>query len=199
MGVAFRGAVLLIVAAGMPDLSAAQTVGSKDDDFRKPPAMAVPADNPITPARVELGKALFFDPRLSGPQWVSCATCHYPYLGWADGLKVGFGEEAGKPSRGSPSLVNVGYSKTLMWDGRRSSLEDQVLKSRNMKVGGMEERISAIGGYRELFDRAYPGEGITPATIAKAIASFERTIISSDTPLDRWQKGDVRAVNESAK
>jgi cytochrome c peroxidase len=202
MGVAsiIRRSLLLILVTGMPGFSAAQTAaGTKDDDYRNPPAMVVPPDNQITPARVELGKALFFDPRLSGPQWVSCATCHYPYLGWADGLAVGFGEEAGKPSRGSPSLVNVGYSKILMWDGRRSSLEDQVLKSRNMKVSGMETRISVIQGYRELFDRAYPGEGVTQATIAKAIATFERTIISSDTPFDRWQKGDARAVSESAK
>jgi len=170
-----------------------------DDVYRKQPPLPVPADNAITPMRVALGKALFFDPRLSGPQWVSCATCHYPSLGWADGLATGFGDEPGKPSRASPSLVNVAYSKILMWDGRRSSLEDQVLKSRNMKVAGMEGRISAIKGYRDLFEHAYPGEGITANSIAKAIATFERTIISADTPFDRWQKGEKNAVNDSAK
>lgn len=170
-----------------------------------PPTLVLPPDNGINTARTALGKALFFDPRLSGSRWISCATCHNPALGWSDGLETGLGQGMNKLRRATPTLFNVAYSRTFMWDGRNVSLEDQALgpitnqHEMNMDVGQLLQRVSAIPGYREMFDSAYPGEGITPKTIAKAIASFERTIVSTNTPFDRWRSGDKRAVSEAAK
>lgn len=169
------------------------------------PNLIAPADNKITPARIELGRTLFFDPRLSGSKWISCATCHNPGLGWSDGLNTALGNGMVQQRRSTPTLVNVGYNQTFMWDGRKVSLEDQALApieskdEMNMDMSMLVERLSAIPGYRPLFDHAYPGEGITRVTVAKALASFERTIVSKDTPFDRWQRGDANAVSAAAK
>ncbi|GIX22556.1 MAG: cytochrome-c peroxidase [Gammaproteobacteria bacterium] len=166
-----------------------------------PPPMPIPEGNEPTPARIELGRALFlfFDPRLSGPDWISCASCHNPALGWSDGLPVAFGTRPGEPPRATPTLFNVGYATVLMWDGRRRDLEHEALTSRNFEVADVVRRVAAIEGYAPLFEAAYPGEGITRQTIAKAIAAFERSIVSHDTPFDRWQRGEADAVSAAAK
>jgi cytochrome c peroxidase len=167
--------------------------------------MIVPADNKMTPARIELGKVLFFDPRLSGSRWISCATCHNPTLGWADGLTTAFGHGMVKLKRASPSLINAAYGRIFMWDGRKATLEEQALgpfqskDEMNMDISAMLDRISAIPAYGEMFRHAYPGEGISAEVVAKALASFERTVISKNTPFDRWRQGDTAAVSPSAK
>jgi cytochrome c peroxidase len=164
-----------------------------------------PADNAITPARVELGKMLFFDPRLSGSQWISCASCHNPALGWSDGLPTAIGVGMKKLPRRTPTILNVAYNTVFMWDGRAASLEDQAvgpIKNRDEMDQDMEilvERLVAIPGYAAAFERAYPGEGITERTIAKALANFERTVVSAESPFDRWRAGNEKAVEESAK
>ena len=176
----------------------------KPDPYRRP-AVAAPADNAVTPARVELGKMLFFDPRLSGSQWMSFATCHNPALGWSDGLPTGIGEGMNKLARATPTILNVAYNKILMWDGRAASLEDQATgpikakaeMNQDMKI--LVQRLSAISGYAEMFERAYPGEGVTEKTIAKALASFERTVVATESPFDQWRQGKETAVDESVK
>jgi cytochrome c peroxidase len=167
-----------------------------------PPA---PADNAVTYARVELGKRLFFDPRLSGSGWISCATCHNPALGWSDGLPTAIGHGMKVLGRHTPTILNSAYNKRQMWDGRFATLEEQALgpigsaDEMNMDMAEMVKRLKSIKGYQPLFELAYPGEGISEKTVAKAIASFERTIVSRRSPFDRWQEGERNAVSPAAK
>jgi cytochrome c peroxidase len=196
------GIVVLAVVVGA---RVAPAIPTQQPDYRKAPPLRVPADNRLTPERVTLGKALFFDPRLSGSKWISCASCHNPALGWSDGLPTAIGNGMNKLKRATPTIVNVAFAQILMWDGREGTLESQALgPMKNKDEMGLDpkaaaQRLAAIPGYRRMFARAYPGEGITPETIGKAIASFERTVVSTDTPFDRWQAGDNDAVNAAAK
>lgn len=173
--------------------------------FVRDEAPPTPADNTVTYARVELGKRLFFDPRLSGSGWISCATCHNPALGWSDGLPTAIGHGMKTLGRHTPTILNAAYNKRQMWDGRFATLEEQALgpigsaDEMNLDMAEMVKRLESIQGYAPLFDLAYPEEGITAKTVAKAIASFERTVVSRTSPFDRWQKGEREAVNDSAK
>lgn len=162
--------------------------------------LPVLADNPATPAKIELGKALFFDPRLSANGTISCATCHNPALGWSDGLKTGVGINGTVLGRATPTIVNVAYNTQFMWDGRKKSLEDQALgpmktpEEMKTDLGAAIHMLGSIDAYRVLFDKAFPGEAIGEDTIAKAIAAFERTVVSKDSRFDRWVSGDTRAL-----
>ena len=159
-----------------------------------------PEDNVSTPARVELGRALFFDPRLSGNGTLSCATCHNPALGWSDGLRTGVGINGTVLGRATPTVVNTAYNTQFMWDGRKKSLEDQALgpmkTPEEMKTdfGNALTMLKSVPGYREKFARAYPGEPIAEETVAKAIAAFERTVVSNDSRFDRWVAGQRNAI-----
>jgi cytochrome c peroxidase len=173
--------------------------------YVRPAAPAVPADNAMSAERVHLGKLLFFDPRLSGSGWISCASCHNPALGWSDGLPTAIGEGMKKLKRHTPTVLNAAYNKLQMWDGRFASLEEQALgpigspDEMNMDMPVLLTRLKGVEGYRPIFEKAYPGEGITAQTIAKAIASYERTLVTSDSPFDLWQKGDARAMSAAAR
>jgi cytochrome c peroxidase len=164
------------------------------------PAVPMPADNINTPARVELGKALFFDPRLSGNGASSCASCHNPSLGWSDGQKTAIGFGGVVLGRATPTIVNTAYNTQFMWDGRKKSLEDQALgpmkaaDEMNTDFPAVIARLASMPAYRALFEKAYPGEGVGEETIAKAIAAFERTVVSRDSAFDRWIAGDTRAL-----
>jgi cytochrome c peroxidase len=179
--------------------------GASADQYLRPHKAPEPAHNKSTPARVELGKALFFDPRLSGSDWISCASCHNPAMGWSDGLPTGMGDGMKRLGRATPTVVNIGFVTQLMWDGRAPNLEAQALgpiqadQEMNQDIEGLVKKLSGINGYLAMFDKAYPGEGISGETIGKAIAAYERTIVSTESPFDRWRKGDKRAVSDSAK
>jgi cytochrome c peroxidase len=142
------------------------------DAMLRPVAVPAPADNIPNEARVELGRALFFDPRLSGSAMISCSTCHNPALGWADGQPTAVGDGAKRLSRKTPTVLNTAYQPLQMWDGRKTSLEDQALGpigspvEMNIPLDKMTGQLSAIAGYAPMFERAYPGEGIGPATVA---------------------------------
>ena len=159
-----------------------------------------PADNRSTAARVELGKALFFDPRLSGNGTLSCGTCHNPALGWSDGLRTGVGINGTVLGRATPTVVNTAYNTQFMWDGRKKSLEDQALgpmKTPEEMKTDLPAAITMLGkipGYQSMFAKAYPGEAISEDTVAKAIAAFERTVVSRDSRFDRWVAGDRTAI-----
>ncbi len=163
----------------------------------KPPE---PTDNLSTPARVKLGKMLYFDPRLSGDKNMSCATCHNPSLGWSDGLSKARGVQSKLLNRASPTIANSGYNTIQMWDGRKATLEDQAIgplenpDEMNSPFPATIDWLKSIDGYRKLFAAAYPGEAISKTTLAKAIAVYERTIISNDSPFDHWIKGDTKAM-----
>lgn len=160
-----------------------------------------PEDNKPTQARIELGKKLFFDPRVSGDGSTSCASCHNPLFGWSDGLATAKGLQGQMLGRASPTVINTAYNSIQMWDGRKRDLEDQATGPMEASVEMHTDFPSLLlwlqgrSGYSHLFERAYPGEGINRVTLAKAIASFERTVISNNSPFDQWVKGDKEAMN----
>ena len=165
-----------------------------------PTKVPFPAGNEPTSARVDLGHKLFFDPRLSGDKNMSCASCHNPSLGWSDGLPTAKGVKSMTLGRASPTVINTAYNTIQMWDGRKKDLEDQATGPLEATVemnADMKLVISWLNdneGYKALFGKAYPGEPITSATLAKAIASYERTVISNNSPFDRWVKGEKNAM-----
>lgn len=173
--------------------------------FRRPASVPFPETNPHTPERELLGRMLFFDPRLSGSATVSCATCHNPGLSWSDGLTTAVGSNMQALPRRTPTLLNLAWAPALFWDGRADTLEEQALlpvfneNEMNMKTDDLVPRLVAIRGYQPLFAQAYPGEPISRETVAKALATFERRIISGQAPFDRWIAGDPKAISPSAR
>ncbi len=173
--------------------------------FTRPAKAPEPADNKSTPARVALGKALFFDPRLSGSNFISCGTCHNPALGWSDGQKTAIGHGMQVLGRATPTVLNTAYQRFQFWDGRARTLEEQAVGpiqaagEMNQNMDELVAELKAIPGYVSMFDKAYGKEGISEKTIGKAIAAFERTVVSSEAPFDRWLKGDKKAMNQSAQ
>lgn len=172
-----------------------------DADFAK----WIPADNPLTVAKVELGKKLYFDPRLSVDGTVSCATCHNPTFGFSNGVQFSPGHKGQLGDRNSPTVINRLYSTVQFWDGRAASLEEQALGPIQNPVEmantleGMIANLDKIPGYKAEFKKAFGTEEITPDRVAKAIASFERTLLSANSPFDRFQEGETNAIPESAK
>lgn len=173
--------------------------------YSRPSDIPYPKDNEYSKAREELGRALFFDPRLSGSDWISCATCHNPAFSWGDGLPKGIGAGMKGLGRRSPTILNLAWGELMFWDGRAATLEEQALGpiasegEMNLPHEKLIAKLVAVESYKPLFDKAYPGEGITKATLAKAIATFERTVVSGEAPFDRWIKGDEKALSDSAK
>ncbi len=167
-------------------------------------SVPIPAGNPQTPDKVELGKKLFFDRRLSGDGTMSCATCHNPELAFTDGLDISLSYPTTKNWRNSPTLVNAAYRKYLFHDGRAKTLEEQALFpmmsafEMNKNLDYLEEHIQSVPEYVAGFSRVFGGE-VTRERIAMAIAAFERTLISANTPLDKYLKGDGKALSEDAK
>lgn len=190
-------AASLNVTIGAAELAPPSSADDKVWVLGDPPQ---PADNPATPARVALGKSLFFDPRISGNGTVSCATCHNPSLGWSDGLRTGVGINGSVLGRATPTVVNTAYNTQFMWDGRKKSLEDQALgpmkTPEEMKTdfSAALAMLNGVAGYRAMFEAAYPGQGINEETLAKAIAAFERTVVSNNSRFDRWTAGDRGAI-----
>ena len=173
--------------------------------YLRPETVPAPADNPVTPERIKLGKALFFDPRLSASNKLSCTSCHHPSRAWSGGVIKEISITQKLSPRAIPSLINVAYQRRFMWDGRIRSLEDQVLDpltsptEMNRDPDTLVSDLANIPGYHAMFEKAYPDEGIGINTITKAIASFERTIVSTESPFDRWARGDESAISAAAK
>jgi len=161
-----------------------------------------PKDNKPNAHRVELGKILFFDPRIGGDGNMSCATCHNPILGWSDALPTAKGFKSQTLARATPVITNTGYNTIQMWDGRKKTLEDQAIGPMEASVEmqtnftNLLKLINTSSEYRAAFEKAYPGEGVNKSTLAKAIASYERTIISNNSPFDQWVKGDKKAMSK---
>ncbi len=165
------------------------------------PQVPAPADNPLTEAKVALGRMLFYDRRLSLNNTMSCAMCHIPDQGFTNNaLAAPAGIEGRSVRRNAPSLYNVVFQKRLFHDGRESSLETQVwspLLARNEmgapSVGWVLDKVRRLPDYQGLFERAF-GRSAGMETIGQAIASYERTLISGNTPFDRWYYGRDRAA-----
>lgn len=153
---------------------------------------------------IKLGKTLFFDPRLSGSNQISCASCHIPDLSWTDGRGKSVGHDQQMNKRNSPTLLNVWYYKQLFWDGRSKSLEDQAFSPINSETemhSDMAEvmtKLRRIPGYKPLFDSAYGRPEISPETVTQALAVFQRTIVSRKSNFDDFLSGKRNALGDAA-
>ncbi len=172
-----------------------------------PETPPVPEDNPLTPEKIELGKQLFFDPRLSVDGTVSCNSCHNVMASGTDNRPVSVGVGGQKGGRSAPTVWNAAFLTAQFWDGRAATLEDQakgpILNPIEMGLPHQDvaiERIAAIPGYVEQFATVFGGDNpVTYDNIAKAIATYERTLITPNSPFDRHVKGDEHALSTAAK
>jgi len=152
---------------------------------------------------IELGKALFFDPRLSGSGKISCATCHQPELSWTDGKEKSIGHEGAITKRNSPTIQNTWFYNRLFWDGRAKDLQDQAFAPINSATEMHSEmpdvmiKLRKIKGYKEMFAKAFGDDEINPFLMTEAIATFEKTIVSGESRFDKFIKGDKNALSDS--
>lgn len=190
-----------------PDLGDAHGAGANSIDpafsglQREFPPLNEPENNPTTDARAELGRLLFYDPVLSENNDTSCASCHHPDLGFSDGLPKAVGPNGGELARNTPTLWNVGFAEHLFWDGRLSSLEDQagfpLTHPDEMGVtdtDALVTELAAIPEYANGFAAAFDGESLDLMQVEMALAAFQRTLISNDSPFDRYAAGDFDAL-----
>jgi len=165
------------------------------------PVMVVPADNPVTPAKVALGKQLFADPRLSGSGKTACQSCHYRHLGWTDAQVLSRKDDGVLNTRHTPTLYNVGHQSVWYWDGRATTLEGQVTAAWRGQSGADPVKVAAllntIPGYKTQFTAVYNTDA-TPDNIAKTLATFFRSLNSDNAAWDRYQRGDKGAVSAAA-
>ncbi|HKA70995.1 MAG TPA: cytochrome c peroxidase [Xanthobacteraceae bacterium] len=185
--------------------SAPASLAELKAQYRRPETIPFPKDNPYTVEKATLGKKLYFDTRLSAANLLSCAACHSPAYGWGDGQPRGIGHNMKQLGRRSPTIVNAAFGEIFMWDGRAGSLEEQALGpiradvEMNLPIDQLLAKLKAIPEYQPLFKAAFPKDGMTPDNIAKAIATYERTVVSGRAPFDAWIEGDERAIPEEAK
>ncbi len=177
------------------------------------PAQRAPLGITPTGERIELGRKLFFDPRLSQDGSVSCSTCHDPNRGWSDGQPVAIGIRGASGTRNSPTIVNATYNDLVFWDGRTIGTTTQALlplvnpiEMGIQQEGDILRRLRLIPGYVALFAQAFPsssydrvtGSPITGANLGLAISSFESTVVSFNAPIDRYLAGDKQALSPDA-
>ena len=166
--------------------------------------LPVPEDNPLSPERVALGRTLFFDPILSRDRRLACAGCHDPERAFTDGRALSVGVFGRVGTRSVPTLVNRAYGRSFFWDGRTSSLEDQVLqpiqdpKEMDMALSDVVVRLRRDRAYSARFQARF-GRIPTHVDLAKALASYVRTILSGDAPIDRYVNGDLDALSAQAR
>src|SRR5574337_1405192 len=164
----------------------------------------IPPDNPLTPEKIDLGRQLYFDGRLSADGTVSCATCHAPDKGFSDGRPISTGIKGQVGGRNAPVAINRLFSQEQFWDGRVASLEDQALGpiQNPIEMGhtlqGMVATLEKLKVYEEQFKKAF-GTGVTKEGVGKAIASFERTLLCGNSAFDKFKAGDQNALTKSAQ
>jgi cytochrome c peroxidase len=202
MGRPWLAAAGVLVILG--SMAAAQAAGRTQAMLGLPP-VPIPSDNPQTPEKVALGRALFEDKRLSADGKVSCSTCHQAELAFTDGRAVAQGVEQRGGTRNSPTLINSAYLHPLFWDGRRGTLEEQaadpLINPVEHALANHDELLARVradakytAGFRAVFGVA--PEAIGTEHVVKALAAFERTLVAGDSPFDRFQYGgDVSALS----
>ncbi|MBK0384271.1 cytochrome-c peroxidase [Pedobacter sp. SD-b] len=162
-----------------------------------------PADNPFNDDKEKLGKTLFFDPRLSASKQIACASCHDPELGWGDGRRLAYGHDRQNGKRNAMTIINSAFYKKLFWDGRAKSLEDQSgfpvqdHLEMNQDLTSMVKNVSDIKGYAPMFEKAFGDKDVTLDKIQKAIATFERSIVSTNSRFDSFVKGNPKALKDN--
>jgi cytochrome c peroxidase len=197
---------LLVVATGLLSLAGASSGLGEEPNLAlgQLPNVPIPAHNLQFDAKAELGKLLFFDPRLSKDGTVSCASCHVPAAGFSDPRQFSLGVGGKQGGRNAPPALNAAFNHFQFWDGRAGSLEEQALGPIQNPIEMAEtldnvvKKIGKVKGYKDRF-RAVFGEEVSAEGIAKAIAAFERTLISTNSAFDRYSAGDKAALPESAR
>ncbi len=185
-----------LLAAGDPDYD--EPLGA----LGPPP---IPADNKQTPEKIELGKLLFFDPRLGGDASVACVDCHSPKEGWSFAAPISRGYPATIHWRSSQTIINSAYYGKVFWAGSKGSLEKQAPSAAKGAVAGngendvMEARLAFIPEYRKMFRSVFGDEWPLIGNAWKAIAAFERTLVQRDTPFDNFMNGDKSALTDQQK
>jgi len=173
--------------------------------YARPQDIPSPPNNPLTPEKAELGKRLFFDPRLSRSGEIACASCHAPDKRWSDARKLPILADNVPNARRTPTLLNSAWMPQLMWDGRADSLEAQAVMpittahEMNFEMGALVARLDQVEGYKSLFKEAFSQPHISEQRVAEALASFQRTLISKPAPFDTWANGDDNAISDTAK
>lgn len=171
------------------------------------PPIPIPETNPISPEKIALGRKLFFDRRLSPNDTMSCAMCHVPTQGFTvNETRLAVGMNGQSTKRNPPTIYNVAYLRVLFHDGREFTLEDQIIgpltnpvEMANPSMGYVIQKVRRLSGYEEHFQKTF-GEGVSTATLGKALASYERTILSGNSPFDRWYFGrEEIAVSDEVK
>ncbi len=165
----------------------------------------IPSDNPLTPAKIALGQKLFFDGRLSADDTVACATCHDPARAFTDGRPASIGIHGRTGQRNAPTVLNALYNKAQFWDGRVRTLEEQaalpITNPFEMGQSSLDDAVAKIAGieeYRQAFLKVF-GRPVNGPDLLRAIATYERTLVSFDTPFDRFIAGDRNAIDGAAK
>ncbi|HJO96396.1 MAG TPA: cytochrome c peroxidase [Rhodospirillales bacterium] len=205
-----RGKTKTYFLAALAATAALALAGGAQADNNPPlaalgPPPPAPADNPTTPAKVELGKLLFFDTRLSGDASVACSTCHEPDQGWGFSDDISRGYPGTKHWRNSQTVVNSAYLGKLFWVGAAKSLEAQAPGAAKGAVAGNGEadiltaRLAFIPEYRKRFREVFGDEWPLLRNAWRAMAAFERTLIANNTPFDLYMRGDKDALSDEAK
>ncbi len=168
--------------------------------------LEIPPDNPMTPEKVALGWQLFYEPRLSRDETISCSSCHIAESGFGDPRTRSVGVGGAVALRHTPPLINAALNTSLFWDGRAGSLENQALEPIENPIemangaAQLEARLNRIPGYRQQFMSVFGVEGITADLVVRAIATFERVLLSGNSPWDRWKHQDDRtAVSDAVR
>ncbi len=173
--------------------------------YKRPDAIPFPTTAPYSPQMATLGKMLFFDPRLSGAQNLSCASCHNPSFGYEVPVAGAIGSANTPLGRKANTVLNAAWLTSLFWDGRAKSLEDQAVgpittpAEMNGKFPEIVARLKDVPEYSSWFNRLFPTSGVTRDNLLTAIATYERTVIAGEAPFDRWVNGDESAISADAK
>ena len=204
----FPALAFAFVMAGVSQLPAERDrprVGSGLEDFRRPSEIPYPDSNPYSEAKADLGRVLFFDPRISFSQTRACASCHLPNKSWSDGLPVAQGEGASVMRLRAPTLIDIAWLSRLGWDGKFRDIEavtfGPILAPSNMNMTEdlLIERLKSMPSYQALFAEAFQDKQINRRNIELAVATFERSIVAGPAPFDRWVNGDDAAISDAAK
>lgn len=208
IGLALRFLPVCALALAGATAAAADEYADYRVFFEPLPAVPpLPADNSMTPAKIELGKMLFFEPRISASGVISCATCHNPALGYTDRIPLAVGHDGQVGERNTPTVLNAAFYESQFWDGRAADLEEQALGpieavvEMAMPIGEAVQRLTEFPIYQERFAEAFPEKEapIEADSVARALAAFQRILTTPGAPLDLWLAGDDGAMTEQQK
>jgi len=199
----------LVLFGGLVIFAPVQTLSADDDsvrlEYRRPLEIPYPDYNPYSKAKADLGRLLFHDTTMSSAHSMSCATCHVANLAWGDGKARATGETKASMAFRTPTLLNVAWVSPLGWTGKFRNLESVAFTPithplmMNLPEPALVERLKGVPDYVKRFAEAFDDGAITKHNIEKALATYERSIVSAEAPFDQWVNGNKDAISEQAK